>query len=61
MTTTQRYVDLRTVRGVAEEIDTEISVDLDGDEIVISGHGVTERYDTAEDAIHALRASWRTR
>lgn len=56
--TTQRYADLALVRGVAEEIDEAIKVTLDGDEIVLRAHGVTERYDTPEAAIGALRASW---
>ena len=46
------------VCGVAREIDSEIEVLIEGSEIVISAHGVMERYDSAEDAIAGLRASW---
>lgn len=50
--------DVRTVRGVAAEIDEEIDVCLEDGQIILCGHGVTEWYDTAEEAIAGLRASW---
>ena len=52
------WQDVSTVRGVAVEIDEEIDVCLEDGQIVLRGHGVTESYDTAEEAIAGLRASW---
>ena len=54
----QRQIDRLTVAELAAEIDDAISVRLEGDVIVLRGHGVTERYGTVEEACAALRASW---
>jgi hypothetical protein len=59
--------DVRDVREVADQIvagwgdayaEDGIEVYLEGDEIVVSGGGVRETYDTPEEAITGLRASW---
>jgi hypothetical protein len=50
--------DLQTVRGLAEDYELVESVRLEGDEIVVRGHGVTERFGSAEEACSAIRASW---
>jgi predicted NAD/FAD-binding protein len=50
--------DLHTVRGLAEDYERVESVRLEDGEIVVRGHGVTERFDTAEEACSAIRASW---
>jgi hypothetical protein len=36
------------------------SVRLEDGEIVVRGHGVTERFGSAEEACSAIRASWFT-
>ena len=50
--------DLHTVRGLAEDYELVESVRLEGDELVVRGHGVTERFDSVEEACSAIRASW---
>jgi hypothetical protein len=50
--------DLQTVRGLAEEYELVESVRLEDGEIVVRGHGVTERFASAEEACSAIRASW---
>ena len=54
---TQRVLDRELVASAAAEIDSEIEVTLEGSEIVLRAHGVTERYDSPEEAIAGL-ASW---
>ena len=55
---TQRWADLDLVAGVAADLDDGIAVTLESNEIVIRKGRVEERYDTAEEAIAGLRASW---
>lgn len=49
--------DVRTVREVAAGYDVD-SVELVDGEIRVSGGGVVETYDSAEEAIAGIRASW---
>jgi len=50
--------DIETVKGVAKKIDPKIKVTLEKGEIVLRAGKVEERYDTPEEAIAGLRASW---
>lgn len=50
---------VREVREVAADLDEAIEVTMDtAGTITVRGRGVVETYDTAEEAIAGLRASW---
>ena len=51
--------DVMLVLGVAADYEIDAISLTNAGEIMVRGGSVTEYYDTAEEAIGAIRASWR--